>query len=693
MKTRRLSKSLAILLALVLVMTLLPMSALATVVNTATFTFSNDANITTAVVAGSGTGTLKILETVGPQVGEVIKTCQVELSPNSTASSATITLKNGNTTVDTLSVTLPTTVPTEASVTTVSKSIVNSNTTTTYEFVFVKETSYTGGTNNNGFYIELPDPGVELGTRTTVGNVNTYSGATTSLPGVPQLVSLRLVPAGSSYDNVSDGTVSINSGSTSGVSITHQAGSYYVLNVPSNNATAKFTVGYKLNGVAQTAVSFSITMQYVSTWTGNSGVCAYLPAPGQFTNEGITTGGWGDAFTNSGTLKSLVDSNSSTGVSLGAFGGYTVFDFGEPTKDANGNVTAGIFNDATNKYGVDFIVYGNAFNNNAEPGCIQVSVDGNKWYDIAGSLHYASGTIWDYSATYTNPTPADDALSPAANNLGTLASVLYSYTYRYTNGVMGTTVNGNGTVGKNNFHNHSWFPLQCNYFTNRNSFGSGGLANLALTSEFAGHTLYNATTSTAATATFSGVKIPFSGGTNDNYLFGYADCHANGSYSATQVNPYTAGRTSGGDPIDISWAVYPAGSKDSNNNDISGQPVNLSSIRYVRVYTGAQAGSALFGETSTEITGVYRATATGTGAATTDLQIWGETQLATTNMGTLTVPARTYYIVSSESNVYVDGVKVDASTSYSLPVAANSVHQIITQNGTESPYIVVIKGT
>ena len=312
MKTRRLSKSLAILLALVLVMTLLPMSALATVVNTATFTFSNDANITTAVVAGSGTGTLKILETVGPQVGEVIKTCQVELSPNSTASSATITLKNGNTTVDTLSVTLPTTVPTEASVTTVSKSIVNSNTTTTYEFVFVKETSYTGGTNNHGFYIELPDPGVELGTRTTVGNVNTYSGATTSLPGFPQLVSLRLVPAGSSYDNVSDVTVSVNSGSTSGVSITHQAGSYYVLNVPSNNATAKFTVGYKLNGVAQTAVSFSITMQYVSTWTGNSGVCAYLPAPGQFTNEGITTGGWGDAFTNSGTLKSLVDSNSST---------------------------------------------------------------------------------------------------------------------------------------------------------------------------------------------------------------------------------------------------------------------------------------------------------------------------------------------------------------------------------------------
>ena len=260
--------------------------------------------------------------------------------------------------------------------------------------------------------------------------------------------------------------------------------------IPTTNVKSGFyIVTIFADGTATFAASGGSTTLNFDTVAsvGSTGVCAYLPAPGQFTNEGITIGGWGDAFTSSGTLKPLVNANSSTGVSLGAFGGYAVFDFGVPAK-TNGVVTSGIYNDPTNKYGVDFIVYGNAFATNAEPGCIQVSVDGNTWYDIAGSLYYNSGTIWDYSAIYENPTPANDALTPAANNLGTLASVPYTYTYHYISGGAGTAVNGTGTVGSNTFHNHSWFPLQCNYFTNRNSFGTGGLANLALTSEFAGHT-------------------------------------------------------------------------------------------------------------------------------------------------------------------------------------------------------------
>ena len=55
---------------------------------------------------------------------------------------------------------------------------------------------------------------------------------------------------------------------------------------------------------------------------GASGIVAYLPAPAQFVNEGVTVGGWGDAFTSTaGQLKPLVNAYSATGVSLGSFGG------------------------------------------------------------------------------------------------------------------------------------------------------------------------------------------------------------------------------------------------------------------------------------------------------------------------------------------------------------------------------------
>lgn len=544
---------------------------------------------------------------------------------------------------------------------------------------------------NDGLTMQFGDPGAtptapECDMRFSPNGSNTYdvvyAGNLTNY--YPGELALFITTGASTITNISTtGGVSVQPTFTDNnnniLPTSDVKSGFYIITIFADG-TATFTTG-----TGSTTLSFDTIAS-----VGSTGACAYLPAPGQFTNEGITIGGWGDAFTSSGTLKPLVNANSSTGVSLGAFGGYAVFDFGVPAK-TNGVVTSGIYNDPTNKYGVDFIVYGNAFNNNAEPGCIQVSVDGNTWYDIAGSLHYNSGTIWDYSATYTNPTPADDALTPAANNLGHLASVPYTFTSSYIGGVSTSTGSGTGTVDKNNFHNHSWFPLQCNYFTNRHSFGTGGLANLALTSEFAGHTLYDAATSTAATVTLSGVKIPFSNGTNDNYLFGYADCHPNGTYSATQVNPYTAGRTSGGDPIDISWAVYPAGSKDSNNNDISGRPVNLTAIRYVRVYTGVQKVDALFGETSTEITGVYRATATGSGTTGAPTTITVNSQTPTTTNGTITDVTYLYSSATvtvtgyGSGSVYINGVAT--TTANITPTSAGTKVQIIVQEGTAAPYI------
>lgn len=469
--------------------------------------------------------------------------------------------------------------------------------------------------------------------------------------------------------------------------------------------------------------------------SSGSGIWGYLPAPGQFTNEGVTTGGWGDAFTsaNNGTLKAMVDGNSSTGVSLGAFGGYVILDFGVPHK-TNGVVDGGIYNDPGNKYGIDFILYGNMTGTTPEPGCVQVSLDGTNWYDIAGSLYYqtsttdANGTTpgseWYYSAVYTNPDYSDDAL--AAGSAGHYPS---NTTYNYTAMLRpnSTATTGNGTVTYNTFHRHSWFPLYNNYFVNRTTSNTPedmrgkALANLA-TSKYFG-TAYTPTSGTTpSTVTLRGVHLipraTSSGSvsiTASDYLFGYADVHANGSYSHSQVNPYDPDRstTSGGDPIDISWAVEPMYTYDSDGNATAnpdaGKPHYLSAIRYVRVYTGLQVITPPFGENSTEITGVYRATDTGSNSISSNLTVKvGSTTYVdaqgdpftpgsnTPNLSTIIIPyssGMTIKLTSSDTYLYVNGSPVTRTSNvYNITsVSSGDVYQIITQRNNESPYIVLLK--
>ena len=305
--------------------------------------------------------------------------------------------------------------------------------------------------------------------------------------------------------------------------------------------------------------------------TTNSGASLFacLPAPGQFTNEGIGAGGWGDPFDSNGALKA----NSQTGISLGFFGGYAVYKFDNPIAD-----------NPANKYGADFIVYGNAFWNNSEPGCIQVSQDGVKWYDIAGSKHFDPDTERNASITYTNPNPAEESSITSPGTAGSLAPVNY-------------TGSRSGTITTNTFHNHGWFPLNANYFVPRN--GNATALDKVDSLSFASRTPTNGVTNTL---TLKGTML---GGVSttkitDTIGFGYCDAHPNKELGGTiAYNPYqqfanqndyntkTAG-TSGGDPIDISWAV------DSN-----GQPANLSSIKYVRIYTGVAAMNGIFGEIST----------------------------------------------------------------------------------------------
>jgi len=98
------------------------------------------------------------------------------------------------------------------------------------------------------------------------------------------------------------------------------------------------------------------------------------------------------------------------------------------------------------------------------------------------------------------------------------------------------------------------------------------------------------------------------------------------------------------------------------------------------------------GESSSELLGSHKAVTKGGSAATTDLELWGQKEIKTSNMAVVNVTARSYTIYSSEAHVFVNGSAVDASgeNGYTFSIASSEKVQIITQNGTESPYIVVL---
>ena len=439
-----------------------------------------------------------------------------------------------------------------------------------------------------------------------------------------------------------------------------------------------------------------------------TGLVAFLPAPGQFVNEGANASSWGGPFTKSGasTLKNLVEGYVTTGISLGSFGGYAVLDFGAITRDADDNyVSGGIYNDPNNAYGVDFTLFGNAMSTWAEPGCVQVSQDGTNWYTLAGSLHYqtpsdtAGGAIWNYSATYTNPVTADDDL--ATGETGTTGNNV-PYTATYKTRPTSTAATESGSVLFNNWHRHSYFPLYNNYFVSVNGHSKlDGLLNPISGLDLSDFGSYTAKTSAAAASlTLNGVRLVAPKTTNggnstapDDYLFGYFDCHPNGLRSGAQVNPYTTGRTgndnSNGDPMDISWAV-----------EADGTPKYLDAIRYVRVYTGVMQMNGIMGESSAELLGSHKAVTKGTGAASTTPTVKvGTSIVETTNMDVATKKVYSattkVTVTSSAEKIFVNGAQVSSGTevTISTPTSSTNYVQIITQSGTESPYITLLKIT
>ena len=390
-------------------------------------------------------------------------------------------------------------------------------------------------------------------------------------------------------------------------------------------------------------------------------VVSYLPL-GQFANNS----GWGYL----GTKFVGKTAPETTGVSLGAFGGFIEFYFEN-----------GIEDKATNPYGVDFVIYGNAFNGNPEAGAVQVSVDGTTWYELAGSNYYKS-----------NFTANDPANGFSKFYTGTLRNT----SVIYTKGSSRVTAKL-GSLNAADCCPAAWFPLTTNFTAFENDPTGGATCDSRVSVNLSGNTL-----------TFTGVTAIADSDTTADYAFGYADVTPNGSPSeyGEAVNPYTpyTSDKTGGDGFDLAWAVDIA----------TGEPVNLSGqkVKYVRVYS-AVLDFGRFGETSPEITGIFTARGTSSNTnptpraiaklAGTTISTTGTVVSSTQRFITASVPAgteQTLSINSSADYLYVNGVQItgtSASNPYTVSVnlaaGETATYQVITQTGTRQPYIEVIKLT
>ena len=399
------------------------------------------------------------------------------------------------------------------------------------------------------------------------------------------------------------------------------------------------------------------TKSHTPAGSAPTSVVSYLPI-GQFANNS----GWGYL----GTKFAGKTAPETTGVSLGSFGGFIEFKFEN-----------GIKNDEKNPYGIDFVIYGNAFNGNPEAGAVQVSEDGTTWYELAGSNYYND------NFTYNAPS---SGFSKAYSGTLRNTSVVYTKGSSRVSAKL-------GSLNAVEVCPAAWFPLLTNFTAFDGNPTGGAHCASGVSVNLSGDTL-----------TFAGITAIADSDTTADYAFGYADVTPNGSPDqyGDAVNPYTpyTSDKTGGDGFDLEWAV-----------DIStGLPVDVTgkTFHYVRVYS-AVLDFGRFGETSAEITGIFttanKATADVNRTAAPTVK-YGTSETSMTQpvrMGTSgtviekPVPAGTYYInaTTAAENLYINGTKVTSGDAYSFTVTSGKTTYLrfIVQDGTKRPFIKLVEFT
>lgn len=484
-----------------------------------------------------------------------------------------------------------------------------------------------------------------------------YAGPTAGF--VPDLYSLYLK---------SDAALTLTSNSTDIVFRTYDANGNMT---ETNTVTGTSGTGYfstviyvKAAGSIQVATAGSTTATTINFSAPNDpssahdaqlhpdGAIAYLPGITQYANRGdwgsISTGG--DNLLTPATKVKGYKGFAANGFSLGSLGGYVQYDFSSNP----------IQNLDTNPYGVDFVVYGNAFNGNPEAAAVQVYAqevlsDGTlgdyKWYELAGSMYYSDSAVRNATVYYTK------------DNAGLHAAV---------NGV---------THSQDPFTTAAtWFPTK----SNMNHEATSGINN-TLTNTYI-------TEYTANTLKFAGITSIPDSDSNADYAFGYADVTPVPSVKdGTPVNPYTpyTSDKDGGDGFDLAWAV-----------DIStGEPVKVNNAKYVRIYSAVLYNTGIFGETSPEITGIFRTNGTVTAAttATPTVKVNGQTVTPAVAgeeipvvTGTTDEEALISVVATDSSHVFINDA-IANEHSFTFTEDETLIRVIVQDDSTAAPYIGYIK--
>ena len=484
-----------------------------------------------------------------------------------------------------------------------------------------------------------------------------YAGPTAGF--VPDLYSLYLK---------SDAALTLTSNSTDIVFRTYDANGNMT---ETNTVTGTSGTGYfstviyvKAAGSIQVTTAGSTTATTINFSAPNDpssahdaqlhpdGAIAYLPGITQYANRGdwgsISTGG--DNLLTPATKVKGYKGFAANGFSLGSLGGYVQYDFSSNP----------IQNLDTNPYGVDFVVYGNAFNGNPEAAAVQVYAqevlsDGTlgdyKWYELAGSMYYSDSAVRNATVYYTK------------DNAGLHAAV---------NGV---------THSQDPFTTAAtWFPTK----SDMNHEATSGINN-TLTNTYI-------TEYTANTLKFAGITSIPDSDSNADYAFGYADVTPVPSVKdGTPVNPYTpyTSDKDGGDGFDLAWAV-----------DIStGEPVKVNNAKYVRIYSAVLYNTGIFGETSPEITGIFRTNGTVTAAttATPTVKVNGQTVTPAVAgeeipvvTGTTDEEALISVVATDSSHVFINDA-IANEHSFTFTEDETLIRVIVQDDSTAAPYIGYIK--
>lgn len=484
-----------------------------------------------------------------------------------------------------------------------------------------------------------------------------YAGPTAGF--VPDLYSLYLK---------SDAALTLTSNSTDIVFRTYDANGNMT---ETNTVTGTSGTGYfstviyvKAAGSIQVATAGSTTATTINFSAPNDpssahdaqlhpdGAIAYLPGITQYANRGdwgsISTGG--DNLLTPATKVKGYKGFAANGFSLGSLGGYVQYDFSSNP----------IQNLDTNPYGVDFVVYGNAFNGNPEAAAVQVYAqevlsDGTlgdyKWYELAGSMYYSDSAVRNATVYYTK------------DNAGLHAAV---------NGV---------THSQDPFTTAAtWFPTK----SDMNHEATSGINN-TLTNTYI-------TEYTANTLKFAGITSIPDSDSNADYAFGYADVTPVPSVKdGTPVNPYTpyTSDKDGGDGFDLAWAV-----------DIStGEPVKVNNAKYVLIYSAVLYNTGIFGETSPEITGIFRTNGTVTAAttATPTVKVNGQTVTPAVAgeeipvvTGTTDEEALISVVATDSSHVFINDA-IANEHSFTFTEDETLIRVIVQDDSTAAPYIGYIK--